>query len=68
VKKALRERLLFDSHFVKELWMLYRYAQAPAVGRYLSELITGRTPTLDLSIFHPQRILENKPLNEGGIV
>ena len=42
--------------------------QGPAVGRYISELITGRTPTLDLSIFHPERILENKPLNEGGIV
>jgi len=42
--------------------------QAPAVGRYLSELITGKTPTLDLSIFHPQRILENKPLTEDGLV
>jgi len=42
--------------------------QAPAVGRYLSELITGKTPTLDLSIFHPERILENRPLSEGGIV
>jgi glycine/D-amino acid oxidase-like deaminating enzyme len=42
--------------------------QAPAVGRYLSELITGRTPTLDLSIFQPERILENKPLSEVGLV
>jgi glycine/D-amino acid oxidase-like deaminating enzyme len=42
--------------------------QAPAVGRYMSELITDRTPTLDLSIFGPERILENKPLSEGGIV
>jgi len=42
--------------------------QAPAVGRYLAELITGKTPELDLSIFHPQRILENKPLSEGGLV
>jgi glycine/D-amino acid oxidase-like deaminating enzyme len=42
--------------------------QAPAVGRYLSELILGRTPTLDLSIFQPERILENRPLHEGGIV
>ena len=42
--------------------------QAPAVGRYLSELIIGRTPTLDLSIFRPDRILENKPLSEGGII
>ncbi|HIJ55312.1 MAG TPA: FAD-binding oxidoreductase [Deltaproteobacteria bacterium] len=42
--------------------------QAPAVGRYMSELITGRTITLDLSIFGPERILKNKPLSEGGIV
>jgi len=42
--------------------------QAPAVGRYLSELIIGRTPTLDLSIFQPERILENRPLSEGGII
>lgn len=42
--------------------------QAPAVGRYISERITGKTPTLDLSIFGPERILENKPLNEAGLV
>ena len=42
--------------------------QAPAVGRYLSELILGREPILDLSIFHPNRILENKPLSEAGLV
>ena len=42
--------------------------QAPAVGRYISELILKRPPTLDLSIFSPQRILENRPLAEGGIV
>jgi FAD-dependent oxidoreductase domain-containing protein 1 len=37
------------------------------VGRYMSELIVGDTPTLDLSIFGPQRILDGKPLAEGGI-
>ena len=42
--------------------------QGPAVGRYLSELITAQTPTLDLSIFHPERILENRPLSEHGLV
>jgi glycine/D-amino acid oxidase-like deaminating enzyme len=42
--------------------------QGPAVGRYLSELILRLKPALDLSIFSPQRILENKPLSEGGIV
>jgi len=42
--------------------------QAPAVGRYLSELILNRPVTLDLAVFSPQRILENKPLSEGGLV
>jgi glycine/D-amino acid oxidase-like deaminating enzyme len=42
--------------------------QAPAVGRYLTELIIGTTPALDLSIFRPERILENKPINEDGLV
>jgi len=42
--------------------------QAPAVGRYLTELITNRPCALDLSIFSPQRILENKPLSEAGLV
>jgi glycine/D-amino acid oxidase-like deaminating enzyme len=42
--------------------------QAPAVGRYLSELIIQRKPTLDLSIFTPQRIFDNKPISETGLV
>jgi FAD-dependent oxidoreductase domain-containing protein 1 len=42
--------------------------QGPAVGRYLSELISGAGPSLDLSIFGPRRIIENRPLVEGGIV
>jgi FAD-dependent oxidoreductase domain-containing protein 1 len=42
--------------------------QGPAVGRYISELILGLKPALDLSIFNPQRILEKRPLSEGGIV
>ena len=42
--------------------------QAPAVGRYLSELILERPLSLDLSIFSPARILENKPLSEDGLV
>lgn len=42
--------------------------QGPAVGRYMTELITGRTPFLDLSIFHPERIFENTPILEDGIV
>ena len=42
--------------------------QAPAVGRYISELILGLPPKLDLSCFRPERVLENKPLSENGLV
>ncbi len=42
--------------------------QAPAVGRYLSELILEKKPSLDLSIFTPTRILEGRPLSEAGLV
>jgi glycine/D-amino acid oxidase-like deaminating enzyme len=42
--------------------------QGPAVGRYLSELILQGPTSLDLSIFTPKRVLENKPLSEAGIV
>jgi len=42
--------------------------QAPAVGRYLAELVLKLPVSLDLSIFGPNRILKNKPLSEGGLV
>jgi glycine/D-amino acid oxidase-like deaminating enzyme len=42
--------------------------QGPAVGRYLAELILKQPASLDLSIFNPRRVLENKPLSEAGIV
>jgi FAD-dependent oxidoreductase domain-containing protein 1 len=42
--------------------------QAPAVGRYLAELILKVPPTLDLSCFGAERIIENKPLSETGLV
>ena len=42
--------------------------QAPAVGRYMAELILGNEHTLDLGIFNPQRILEGRPVAEGGLV
>ncbi len=42
--------------------------QAPAVGRYLSELILKLPPTLDLSCFGAERIVENRPLSENGLV
>jgi glycine/D-amino acid oxidase-like deaminating enzyme len=40
------------------------FQQGPAVGRYIAELILGESPSLDLSCFHPERILENRPLEE----
>jgi glycine/D-amino acid oxidase-like deaminating enzyme len=42
--------------------------QAPAVGRYLAELVLELPFSLDLSIFGPDRILENRPLSEDGLV
>jgi glycine/D-amino acid oxidase-like deaminating enzyme len=42
--------------------------QGPGVGRYLSELVMQKPVSLDLSIFSPQRILENRPLSEAGLV
>ena len=42
--------------------------QGPAVGRYLSELILGKPVSLDLSVFFPQRILDNRALSENGLV
>ena len=41
------------------------FQQCHAVGRYIAELILGQQPALDLSIFSPKRILENKPVFEG---
>ncbi|MEP7134554.1 MAG: FAD-binding oxidoreductase [Chloroflexota bacterium] len=41
------------------------FQQCHAVGRYIAELILKRKPTLDLSIFSPQRILDNKPVFES---
>lgn len=42
--------------------------QGPAAARYAAELIVGKTPSIDLSVFDPVRILEKRPLNEIGIV
>lgn len=41
------------------------FQQCHAVGRYLAELILGHNLSLDLSIFSPQRILEDKPVFES---
>lgn len=41
------------------------FQQCHANGRYIAELILDKTPSLDLSIFSPKRILENKPVFEN---
>jgi len=41
------------------------FQQCHAVGRYIAELILGNSPILDLSIFSPKRILENRPVFES---
>lgn len=41
------------------------FQQCHAVGRYISELMLQKTPALDLSIFSPQRILDNAPVFES---
>jgi len=41
------------------------FQQCHGVGRYIAELILEKTPTLDLSVFSPQRILENTPVFES---
>ena len=44
--------------------------QSPAAGRAVSELIScdGRFETLDLSIFSFERVCQNRPIFETGIV
>jgi glycine/D-amino acid oxidase-like deaminating enzyme len=41
------------------------FQQCHAVGRYIAELMLGKTPALDLSIFSPKRILDNAPVFES---
>jgi hypothetical protein len=42
--------------------------QSPAAGRYFAGIVLKRPPALDLSCFSPQRILDNRPLEEAGVV
>jgi glycine/D-amino acid oxidase-like deaminating enzyme len=46
------------------------FQQCHAVGRYIAELILDQPPSLDLSVFAPRRILENKPVfeSEGRLI
>ena len=41
------------------------FQQCHAIGLYLAEIIRGVNVSLDLSIFSPRRLLENKPVFEG---
>ena len=41
------------------------FQQCHAVGRYIAELILRQEPALDLSIFSPKRILEDRPVFES---
>jgi glycine/D-amino acid oxidase-like deaminating enzyme len=41
------------------------FQQCHAIGRYLAETIRGVDLFLDLSIFSPNRVLENRPVLEG---
>ncbi len=40
------------------------FQHAHAVGRHIAELILGRSPSLDLTRFSPQRIIDREPLFE----
>jgi len=42
------------------------FQQCHAVGRYIAELMLEKPISLDLSVFSPQRILENKPVLENA--
>jgi FAD-dependent oxidoreductase domain-containing protein 1 len=44
------------------------FQQAAAVGRHMAELMTDRAPSMDLSIFGTERVLENKPIVSNLIV
>jgi glycine/D-amino acid oxidase-like deaminating enzyme len=44
------------------------FQQAAAVGRHMCELITGREPSMDLTVFGTERILENKPIDRNLVV
>jgi sarcosine oxidase subunit beta len=44
------------------------FQQAPAVGEHLAELVTGRTPTLDLSAFALERFAQGVARDERFIV
>jgi glycine/D-amino acid oxidase-like deaminating enzyme len=54
-----------DGFFLANGFSGHGFQQCHAVGRYIAELILGQPLTLDLSVFSPQRILDNKPVFES---
>jgi glycine/D-amino acid oxidase-like deaminating enzyme len=44
------------------------FQQAAAVGRHMAELMTGAETSMDLSVFAPQRVIENRPISTNLIV
>lgn len=70
----------FDNNAILGEWPLVRgfylangfsghgLQQAPAVGRYISELIMDCDVSIDLTIFRPGRILEDKSIIEDAVV
>lgn len=62
--------ILGESSQVKGLYFAngfsgHGFQQCHAVGRYTAELMMGKSPSLDLSIFSVDRIAENKPVFES---
>ena len=43
------------------------FQQCHAVGRYIAELMLGNEPFMDLSIFSPQRVLDNTAVFENPL-
>lgn len=41
------------------------FQQSHAVGRYIADLMLEQIPFMDLSVFSPQRIIDNKPVYEN---
>ncbi len=67
------DSLLGEWPELKGFWLANGFSghglqQAPAVGRYLAELILGLTPSLDLAIFSPRRVLDKRPIARTWVV
>ena len=54
-----------SGYFMANGFSGHGFQQCHAVGRYIAELILEDAPSLDLSIFSPQRILTNEPVYES---